>query len=124
MSDIKLKDTDLDNWELEIINGDLAITAGSEAVRQHLKQRLQTFLGEWFLDARIGVPYYEHVLVKNPDPIVLDTIFKSVILNTPGVEKLNQFDIDVESSTRTMTLIFSVETAAGRIDFSEVIGAF
>lgn len=121
MSDIKLSEP---GWDLAIENGDLVLTEGSEAVRQHLKQRLQTFLNEWFLDARVGVPYYEHVLVKNPEPLVLDSVFKSVILNTPGVEKLLEFDIDVEQATRKMTLLFKVQVSDEILDFTQVLGEF
>lgn len=120
MSDILLG-TDND---IELVDGDLHLTLDDEAIAQHLKQRLKTFLGEWFLDNRVGIPYYQHILVKNPNPLVLDSIFKSVILNTPGVEELTEFDIDLEPATRVMTLIFRVRTITGEIDFSEVLGSF
>lgn len=125
MSDLRIQDSDR---ELVFENGDLVLTQGREGISQHLAQRLRTFFGEWFLDTRIGVPYYEHILLKSPNPEVLDTIFKSVILNTPGVQELLDFDItfpdDDNPGNRTMTLEFKANTIAGVIDFTEVLGVF
>jgi len=120
MSDIRLST----QGDIELVNGDLSLTQGADAIVQHLKQRLKTFLGEWFLDNRVGIPYFQQILIKNPDPLVLDTIFKSVVLNTPGVQELIEFDIDLEVATRIMTLTFRARTIDGEIDFSQVLGSF
>jgi len=119
MSDIKVH---RDNLDLVLENGDLAIVKKADAIAQHIKQRLRTFLGEWFLDTGAGVPYYEHVNVKNPSPLILDTIFKSMILSTPGVEELLEFDIQLDNATRIMTLVFKVRTIDEEINFIEVLG--
>lgn len=121
MSDLNL---DLLTGDAILDEGNFELNSGIDAVRQHLKQRLQTFLGEWFLDNRVGVPYYEHILIKNPNPSVLDTVFKSVILNTPGILELIEFDIDLDEATRQMTLVFKANTVDGEIDFSQVLGVF
>lgn len=117
MSDIKLgPDGDI------LVDGpDLQQTTGVDAIEQHLKQRLKTFYGEYFLDIRRGIPYFQHVLIKNPDPVIVDTVFKRQVLNTPGAEELLEFDIDVDISTRVMTLSFKARTSEGVIDFSEEI---
>ena len=101
--------------------GDLFLTTGQESIVQHLTQRLQTFLEEWFLDSRIGVPYLQHILKKNYDPIIIDTVLKSEIINTPGILELTSFDLDIDASTRLMTLTFEAKSTEGPIIFSEVI---
>lgn len=55
MSDLKLGV----DGDLEIKNGDLLLTTSDDAVRQHLQQRLRTFLGEWFLDLDVGIPFFQ-----------------------------------------------------------------
>lgn len=117
MSDIKLgTDGDI------LIDGpDLQQTTGVDAIEQHLKQRLKTFYNEYFLDIRRGIPYFQHVLIKNPDPVIVDTVFKRQVLNTPGVLELLEFNIDVDVSTRVMTLSFKAKVTEGEVDFSEVI---
>lgn len=119
MSDLKINQA---TRELELDNGDLQLTETTEAIQQHLAQRLRTFFAEWFLDRRIGIPYFEQVLIKSFNPEVLDTIFKNAILNTPGVLELIEFDIDLDNATRVMTLTFKANTLDGVIDFSEILG--
>ena len=114
MSDIKMN---VEGSDLEIINGDLALTSGYDGVRQHLQQNLRAFKGEWFLDLDNGVPYFEDILKKNPNPVVLDGVLKDAILSTPGVIELLSFDLNYINSTRKLTLDFSVNSTDGVIDF-------
>lgn len=117
MSDILLDST----GDVDISQPDLQQTIGVDAIEQHLKQRLKTFYNEWFLDLRRGLPYFQHILIKNPDPVVVDSAFKKQILDTPGVLELIAFNIDVEASTRIMTLSFKALVTEGEIDFSEEV---
>lgn len=117
MSDIKLDS----NGDIDLSTNALQLTTGIDAIVQHLKQRLRTFYGEWFRDRRIGVPYFEQILIKNPNPNVIDSIFKRAILDTPGIISLVTIDIDFEPTTRTMTLNFEAKSTAGVIKFNEVI---
>jgi len=112
----------LDNdWDLELEDNSFRLTTGADAIAQHLKAKFQLFLGEWFLDTSIGVPYYEDILIKKPSFVVVQEILKDVILETPGVLELETFKIDFDSSTRTFTLEFKVLTTEGEIDFSQEV---
>lgn len=114
MSDIAL-DTDGDI----IVTSDFSLTTGRDAILQHLKQRLKTFYGEWFLDKRIGIAYFEQVFKKSPDAVVVDSIFKREIINTPGIIELTRFSLDLTG--RELSLSFSARTNDGIINFSEVL---
>lgn len=92
------------NLKIDQSTGDLVITAGNlvlvsdeEAIAQAVNSSLRTFLGEWFLDdpndPKIGVPYYQLVLVKNPDPNLLRSIFRGVIIGTVGVADATLTDL-------------------------------
>lgn len=111
-----------DDWDLAAGTTDLQLVDEEKAVGQHLAQRLKTFTGEWFLDQRIGVPYLQQVLVKNPDPVVLDSVFKAEIINTPGIVELRSFDLQIDAGTRQLRLEFKAVTDAGTIvSFNEVL---
>jgi len=114
MSDIKLNTA----GDVDISKPDLQLTSGIEAIDQHLKQRLRMFLGEWFLDNRIGLPYFQHILKKDYDAIVIDSVFKRQILTTPGVLELLSFNLDINIPTRQLTVEFRARTSEGVIDFS------
>ena len=111
---------DSDNDVIIGTDGDLVMVEGQEAIEQHLKARLLTFYTEWFLDQDVGVPYIQQVLAKNPDPVVLDSIFIKEIINTPGITELIDFALDL-STSRELTLEFKAKTIDGIINFSEVL---
>lgn len=99
---------------------DLELTSGLEAKAQHLAQRLRTFLSEWFLDLRVGVAYFQQILIKNPNPAIVDSVFKKEILNTPGILQLTSFGLDI-ATNRELTLSFRALASEGEINFSEVV---
>ncbi len=74
--------------DLLIVNGNLVLVDGVGAIQQHVVQRIRIFLGEWFMDNTIGIPFFDQVLIKNPDQSKIDAIFQNVILGTPGMEQL------------------------------------
>jgi len=111
----------LDNdHDLKVTNNSLTLTEGLEAIRQHLLCVLQTFLGEWFLDQDVGVPYYQEILVKQPSFQTVSQVLRAKILGTPGVLELLSFDLRYLSN-RELRLDFSAETTDGPIDFSQII---
>jgi hypothetical protein len=113
---------DESTWDLVTDATDLKLVDGADAVRQHLAQRLKTFLGEWFLDQRIGVPYLQQVLVKNPDPVVLDSVFKAEIIHTPGIVELLSFDLGIDAGARRLQVASTVVASDGEsLSFNEVL---
>lgn len=90
---------------------------GQEEIRQHLMQRLRTFLNEWFLDLSIGLPYFEEVLIKQPNQAGIESIFIEEILQCPGIVRLLDFNLDLDKD-RTLTVSGTAEGYDGLIDFS------
>lgn len=117
MADLKL---DTQTGDLEISStGDLQIIAGIDAIRQHLSLRLQFFRGEWFLDTRLGIPYFEEVLRKAPDLVVVQSLLRDAIRSTPGVLEITEFVLDYDGVTRTLSLDFRTLTTEGPLEFTE-----
>jgi hypothetical protein len=115
MTDIKLSGGDIDTSGAQF-----SLVNGNDAIAQHTAIRLQFFQNEWFLDARIGMPYYESILVKNPDLSTISAIFQDAILNTPGISTIDNFDINFNSSERLLSVSFQATTDEDEIlDFSE-----
>jgi hypothetical protein len=104
---------------LNLTTGDLLIPPkiirGAEAVAQRVRVRFRWFLGEWFLDERLGVPYYSDILVKNPDPILISFIFRRVLLSTPGVKSVSSFSATLDRTTRTLLVDFEATLDNGII---------
>ncbi len=102
--DLALKTLDHD---LDFSTGDLDLLEGAEAVAQNLRIRLQFFLGEWFLDFRQGMPYFEKILVKNPGTNVVRSIIRKTVTSTPGVLALIALNTTYEGTIRKLTVAFT-----------------
>lgn len=106
--------------DIKVTEGDVLLTSGIDAIRQHLEIRLRAFHGEWFLDERIGVPYFGNVFKKNPDLTVLNAIFTKAILDTPGVNSLQALTFNLIG--RQLNITFSALTDEGVLDYSGFVG--
>jgi hypothetical protein len=106
--------------DLLVTNNALTIVEGDAAIRQHLSTRLQFFKGEWPMDQRLGVPYYEYVLVKNPDLSLVRSIFRKAILDTPGIDTLEEFTLSYDNPSRVLGLSFTAKKTDGDLlDYSK-----
>lgn len=69
--------------DLDFTNGRLTVvTDPVQAGSIKLFNRFRMFLGEWFRDTRIGMPYLTQILVKAPILPLVAQIFRNVIINT------------------------------------------
>jgi hypothetical protein len=103
-----------ENGDLKLTDGELTFVDGAAEVQQLLYQRLRTFYGEWFLNQTIGVPFFEEILVKNPSQA--QAILRDEIMNTPGVQSIISFTLDVDPNTRKGVVTFEVMTDNGPIE--------
>lgn len=95
--------------------GDIVWSTGPDYIRQRLAARFQFFLGEYFLDTRQGIPYFRDVFVKFPNLELIRSIFRKVILTTPGVLQLDKFELDYNDSARQLTFTFSARVEGGTV---------
>lgn len=113
MIDLKLDPT---SHDLVINSYDLQLIDQVDQIVQAVKMRLLTIFGEWFLDAREGVRYFDIVCSKNPDVSLIDSIMKATIVETPGVRELMSYSSTLNSSARTLSVTFQVNTDYGATD--------
>jgi enolase len=96
-------------------NTKVTVTGGTaEAVAQRLTIKLNTFLGEWFLNTTTGVPYYQQIFGKVRSKAAIDIIFRQQISSEPGVLEITDFFSDI-SAGRTYSLTFRVRTTQNQI---------
>lgn len=109
------------NNDLITEKGQLKLVRDGAEVVQHVRTRLQFYAEEWFLDLNAGTPYFQEIFVKPANLANIESILKSIILNTPGVGILTEFSMDYEGeSVRKLTVSFSAETTFGVIINEEV----
>jgi hypothetical protein len=119
VSDLLLDTT---THDLTVESFDLSLVSGIDNLVQKLKIRLLFFFGEWFLDTALGVPYYDTVLVKNPNVPQIDALLKSVILATEGVTEIISYTSDYDNGLRKLSVSFEAKTIYGEnLTFEETI---
>lgn len=98
---------------------DMVLVDGTAAIAQDITIRLQTFLGEWFLDTRIGIPYFQKVLGQKPRLIALKGLFRKAILTTSGVISISDFTLNFTGATRTLDVSFTCQSDSGTFEYNK-----
>lgn len=115
MTDIRLTSS----GDLDFTGDNLTLIDGQEAIAQDITVNLQLFLGEWFLDTRIGMPYYEKVLGKKPRIPVLKNLFQKALLQINGVESIGDLDIEYTGATRVLSVSFVCVSTEGTFTYDK-----
>ena len=102
---------DKDTNDLSLAGGSLVTVTGALAVGQHVRQRLKTHRGEWFLDTQAGVPWLDQVLGRQYDPTLAEAVIKAEISETAGVTGISGFSARFNPARRGLEAFdISVET--------------
>ena len=108
------------NLLIDPVTGDCVVTAGQlqlvadgPAIQQAITAALRSFQGEWFLDLASGIPYFQSVLVKNPDPRLLRDVFRDAILAVQGVQRMIAIDFQYTPATRALAVSWRAMTSSG-----------
>jgi len=82
----------------------LVVARGAQAVAQHVRVRLMTYWGEWFLDADAGVTWLEDIMGKRFNPVLADALVKNSVLDTDGVTGINAFSSSYDRGRRDLMI--------------------
>jgi len=73
---------------------------------QKVRSAISLFLGEWFLNRRIGIPYIPESMEKIEQRPLLETALIVTISNIKGIKKLLAFEPSLDESTRIFRVRF------------------
>lgn len=110
--DLKIDATTLD---LVLDGADLALVSDLAAISQSVRTRLRFFLGEWFADEGAGVPWWQSILVKNPNISAIRMTLRNEILGTRGVASIETLNLQYDPAARTLSLSFSARADTGEL---------
>lgn len=111
---------DLETNDLLITNGDLSIVDGTDAIAQDLQQTLQVWLGEWFLNTAVGIPFKQQILVKNP---IIDLVQADIInaaKNVPGITEIQEIAMEYDNANRAITMSIVALDSNGEVIKAQV----
>ena len=107
------------DYDFRIIAGRLQLVSGPDAVVERLRVRLHAYLGEWFLDRRFGLPWYDGDMLGASNSRLLSPLIRREILKDPEVEAVLAFA--VSQSGRQLSIQAMVRTTHGdTLSLSEV----
>lgn len=106
---------------LDTTNKDLVIedynlkmtTTDGEYIAQKIENLLLFFKGEWFLNEDLGLPYYDDILIKNPDLNLVTNLFKSEVLSIEEIKSIKKFEVNYNNSTRILSINWTVISSSG-----------
>ena len=97
-------------------NGNMTlVTSVAQCTAQKLTNRFSFGLGEWFADTTQGIPYFQNILVQNPNLNTISTIFQRVLKSVPGVAAITELNLDFISTTRNLVTTFGCRTNDGAV---------
>lgn len=100
-------------------SGQLSTVSDSDELTQRVQTRLLTFLGEWWLDIDLGVPYFQQLLGFKPDLTRARGIFNAAILAVPGITSVDRLELSFDNPTRLLRVQFEASgelgTASGEV---------
>ena len=101
--------------DLALVDGKLQLEVDPVVQAAYkLRARFLFFKGEWFLDLREGIPYYQFVMVKNPDLGVIRRLFTRVILSvSPVIESVTRIDCQIATEDRGLAVYFEARCTNG-----------
>lgn len=103
------KDLLLDaSHDLVIENFDLKLTNDQNSVAQKVKQTLLFFKGEWFLNANLGIPYYEEILGQKNSRESVIAVLVSHIKQVEGVKEVASFELEEDREQRTVKIKLTI----------------
>lgn len=101
--------------------GDIEIT---DSVAQAIRIRLLWFYKEWRLGPEFGIPYYEEILIKNPNKLRIRQLFREAILSVDEVESVVSLEAAIDDATRLLSVKYRAKTKDGsEISREELLNA-
>lgn len=108
MRDIRLDD----GWDISI-SGETGDVEMASSPIQEAMIRLRWFFAEWVFNDTLGVPYFEHVFVKNPNLEYIKALLKEEILKVEGVLAVTGLSLHFDRARRAAIVSFAVKTDEG-----------
>ena len=107
--------------------GDLVITQGgdivlADSVRQAIRIRLLWFAAEWRFNTDFGIPYYEEILIKNPNLEKVKLILSGEIRKVEEVMDVQNMSIELDYQHRIANVTFTVYTSEEVFDMEVALG--
>jgi len=109
------------NNDFSFVDDGLETLTGADALAQIIKNRLSMWLGEWFVTPLSGIDYLglfnQSVFLEDRARV----IFRNAILADTRITQITKMDIELNKTTRELTVDFVAESTEGLISGSVTV---
>lgn len=114
------------DWLLDPNTGDLSVpssgivplVSGGEAIAQLIRIAFNVWRGEWFADSRVGMPYFEEILITGVTLTSLEGVFRRALLKVPGVLSVVSISLS-RPQPRRLLVTWEAKTTSGLLRSSD-----
>ena len=111
-----LNDIQMDsNSDLYVDENDIKAT---DSIAQAIKIHLRWFWNEWRYGKDMGVPYFEYVLVKNPNRELVISILTAELMKVDGVQSVDDMKVELNTKERKAQITYKV-TATRTLKYTD-----
>lgn len=108
-----MKDIALENNHLVLKNGDLKLVDGESRIKQHIVVGLRIIKGDWFLDYRAGIDYFNGLKIYSK---ILKAEIKDAISEVIGVSGIRKYSFKKDKELFKVSADVIASNQAIRID--------
>lgn len=106
--------------DLRLVDGVIPLVEGLDAIRQDLVVSLRWFYGEWFLDRRAGLPWFEQVLGQKAGIEIVERLLRRAILQRPAITAVDSLIVTVDAS-RQVSASFRARSTLGPVELRDFV---
>lgn len=110
--DIKLDET----GDIYVGSNGPELVGGLEGVAQLVRVAIKLFRGEWFLNAKVGVPWYQRILGQKPEISEVRAALLDEIKGIPGVRDVPSLIVEFDGVSRNLTATWIVRATFDDIE--------
>lgn len=104
--------------DLALKNYDILTT---DSIEQAILIRLRWFFSEWVYNSSLGIEWFEKVLIKKPNRLLVRRMIEDAVLSVDGVTEVSDTKLTIFNSTRKAQVSFRYKTTMGAYDMMETV---
>ncbi len=90
--------------KIPILNGDLVLISGKEAMKQNIREFLHIAMGEYFLNEGYGIDYFNHGYTTDNKKDLFDADVTSWISQRDYVTSINSYNSEFADGILSVTI--------------------
>lgn len=97
------RECNFNTGKFTLVNRGFNLVNGANSVKQACDIALNTWLGTYFLDSTVGMPFLQKVFVKNYNRNDIIYSIRSILVAIPGIVSVDNVTISVTARVATIT---------------------